>query len=81
MSGLPVVATDIRGAREEVVDGATGRLVPVADVAALAGALGALSDDPALRARFGAAGRERALAFYDEKVVIARQLDHLGLAD
>ncbi len=81
MSGLPVVATDIRGAREEVVDGETGRLVPVADVAALAEALGALIDDSALRARFGAAGRERAQALYDEKMVIARQLDHLGLAD
>jgi glycosyltransferase involved in cell wall biosynthesis len=81
MSGLPVVATDIRGAREEVVDGETGRLVPVADVAALAGALGALADDGAQRARFGAAGRQRALALYDETVVIARQLDHLGLTD
>ncbi len=81
MSGLPVVATDIRGAREEVVDGETGRLVPVTDPAALAEALGALIDDGAQRARFGAAGRQRALALYDEKVVIARQLDHLGLTD
>jgi glycosyltransferase involved in cell wall biosynthesis len=81
MSGLPVVATDIRGAREEVVDGETGRLVPATDPAALAEALGALIDDGALRARFGTAGRKRALALYDEKAVIARQLDHLGLAD
>lgn len=81
MSGLPVVATDIRGARVEVVDGETGRLVPVADVAALAAALEVLVDDTVLRARFGAAGRKRALDLYDEKAVIARQLDHLGLAD
>ena len=33
MSGLAVVATDIRGSREEVVEGETGRLVPVGDAA------------------------------------------------
>lgn len=81
MSGLAVVATDIRGAREEVVDGETGRLVPVADPAALAAALDGLANDAALRARLGAAGRERALAHYDERAVIARQLGLLGLAD
>ena len=32
----PVVATNIRGSREEVVDGETGLLVPVRDAAALA---------------------------------------------
>jgi glycosyltransferase involved in cell wall biosynthesis len=81
MIGLAVVATDIRGSREEVVDGETGRLVPVADRSALAAALDELVNDAALRARYGAAGRERALALYDEKAVIARQLGLLGLAD
>ena len=80
MTGLAVVATDIRGAREEVVDGETGLLVPVADAAALAAALGRVAADADLRARFGAAGRERARALYDEAKVIARQLDRLGLA-
>jgi hypothetical protein len=32
-----------------------------------------------LRARFGAAGRARALQLYDERHVIARQLRTLGL--
>ena len=59
----------------------TGRLVPVADRSALAAALDELVNDAALRARYGAAGRERALALYDEKAVIARQLGLLGLAD
>jgi glycosyltransferase involved in cell wall biosynthesis len=79
LSGLPVVATDIRGAREEVVAGETGALVPVRDPRALAGALGRLVADPALRARQGAAGRARALELYDEHRVIARQLALLGL--
>jgi glycosyltransferase involved in cell wall biosynthesis len=80
MTGLPVVATDIRGSREEVVAEATGALVPVNDAAALAEALNRLVAKPALRARWGAAGRARALALYDEAKVVARQLDLLGLA-
>jgi len=79
MCALPVVATDIRGSREEVVDGETGLLVPVNDPAALALALDRLARDPALRRRMGAAGRARALALYDERRVIERQLIRLGL--
>ncbi|WP_438005091.1 glycosyltransferase [Sorangium sp. So ce321] len=58
--GLPVVATAVGGMSEQVDDGVTGRLVPPADAAALAGALVELAADPALRARMGAAGWERA---------------------
>ena len=59
-TGLPVVASRIGGIPEIV--GPTGRLVPPDDPAALAAALAALADDPALRSRVGAAGREWALA-------------------
>lgn len=79
MSGLPVVATSIRGAREQVIDGETGMLVPVKDEAALAAALGRLVSDPGLRARMGAASLARARAEYDEAKVIARQIALLGL--
>ena len=79
LSALPVVASDIRGAREEVVAGETGALVPVADAPALAAALARLIADPGLRARQGAAGRARALSLYDERKVIERQLALLGL--
>jgi glycosyltransferase involved in cell wall biosynthesis len=79
MTGLPVVGTDIRGTREEVVPEETGLLVPVDDAAALGAALNRLVADAELRRRWGAAGRERALALYDENKVIARQLDRLGL--
>lgn len=78
-SGLPVVATDVRGPREQVVPEETGLLVPAATVAPLRDALARLAADPALRARMGAAGRERALALYDEARVIGRTLDLLGL--
>jgi glycosyltransferase involved in cell wall biosynthesis len=79
MTGLPVVGTNIRGTREEVVEGGTGTLVPVGDTRALAAALSRLARDATLRAAWGAKGRERALALYREDLVIARQLKALGL--
>jgi glycosyltransferase involved in cell wall biosynthesis len=79
MTGLPVVGTNIRGTREEVREGETGTLVPVSDAKALGAALARLAADRALRAAWGAMGRERALALYREDRVIARQLEALGL--
>jgi len=78
LTGLPVVATDIRGPREQVVDGQTGFLVRPATVAPLADALARLAGDAALRARMGEAGRQRALSRFDEADVLARTLDLLG---
>lgn len=74
LMGKPVVATNIRGSREEVVNGETGLLVPVRDANALARAFVDLVGDAAVRARMGQAGRIRALELYDEAVVVARQI-------
>ncbi len=79
LTGLPVVATDIRGPREQVVPGETGLLVPAGTVAPLAAALASLAGNPALCASMGAAGRARALEHYDEAKVVGRTLDLLGL--
>jgi len=79
LTGLPVVATAVRGPREQVMDGETGLLVPLATVAPLAAALARLVADPALRASMGAAGRARAVLTYSEAAVLARTLDLLGL--
>ncbi|QWV92761.1 glycosyltransferase [Geomonas oryzisoli] len=56
-SGVPVIAQDLEGMREVVVDGVTGYLVPPGDVEGLSGRISKLLDDPSLRSRFGAAGR------------------------
>jgi glycosyltransferase involved in cell wall biosynthesis len=80
LTGLPVVATDIRGSREEVVPEITGLLVPVRDPGALAAALSRLVRDPGLRTRMGLAGLERARSLYDESKVVARQIALMGLA-
>ena len=60
--GVAVVATT-GGALPEVVgtSGETGLLVTPDDPDALAGAIRQLLDDPELRARLGAAGRERVI--------------------
>jgi glycosyltransferase involved in cell wall biosynthesis len=64
-TGLPVVASAVGGVAEEVVDGETGLLVAPADADGLADALRRLVTDAALRRRLGAAGRARAVAYFD----------------
>lgn len=56
-AGTPIVAAAAGGVLEIVRDGHDGVLVPPGDADALAGALVRLLDDPAERARLGAAGR------------------------
>ncbi|MGE0024280.1 MAG: glycosyltransferase [Hyphomicrobium sp.] len=55
----PVVATAAGGTDEAVVDGVTGRLVPLRDPHALAQAMNSLLRDRETAARYGAAGRRR----------------------
>ena len=80
LTGLPVVASDLFSTREQVVDGQTGLLVPAGDADALAAALNRLVGDPDVRAAMGAAGQARALALFDERKVLARTLDLLGVS-
>jgi len=58
--GRPVVASAVGGLLEAVEDERTGLLVPPGDAGALRSAIERLLADPALRARLGAAARERA---------------------
>ncbi len=57
-SGLPVVATQVGGVSELVDHQESGLLTPPGDIAALIDALARLIDDPALRAQYGAHGRQ-----------------------
>jgi glycosyltransferase involved in cell wall biosynthesis len=75
-AGLPVVASDVGGVPELVVDRETGFLVPPGDPHALAAAIERLLDDPDLRGRFGAAGRARVSTHFD---LASAQRAHLDL--
>jgi glycosyltransferase involved in cell wall biosynthesis len=77
-TGLPVVATAIRGCREEVVNGETGILVPPRNHRALAAAMQKVLSSPDLMARMGAEGRSRVLARFDERKIVALQIEHIG---
>lgn len=55
--GLPVVASDVDGISEVVLDGETGLLVPPGDPAALAEGIISLMQDDDMRKRFGRAAR------------------------
>lgn len=69
--GLPVIATAVGGNPEVVAAGRTGLLVPPRDPDALAEALGQLWTQPDLRARMGAAGRQRVEALFDVRRMVA----------
>jgi glycosyltransferase involved in cell wall biosynthesis len=65
----PVVATDVGGLRDLVVDGETGLVVPPRRPEALRAALERLLGDEELRHRLGAAGRERAREHFSWQAV------------
>ncbi|WP_022798878.1 glycosyltransferase family 4 protein [Thermus islandicus] len=69
-AGLPVVATDVGGVGEAVVEGNTGFLVGRGDEVGLRRKLSLLLENPSLRASMGEAGRRR----YEEAFTLERML-------
>ena len=70
----PIVATNVGGNAESVVDGETGFIIPPRDPAAIAAALRKLLTDSALRVRFGWAGRTRVEQYFSRERLI-RNMD------
>lgn len=68
----PVVASDVSGCRQAVVEGENGFLVPVKDSASLASKIKLLLGDASLAARMGARGRELAEERFDVEKVVER---------
>lgn len=73
--GRAVVATDVPGCRQVVVDGKTGILVPARDPRALAAALSLLLSDAALRQRMGRAARHHAEKHFSARLARDRLLE------
>lgn len=67
---VPVVAFNIDGTPEVVLDGQTGHIVPLNDEDAFVAALLRLADDPAARRRMGQAGRQHCLERFDWRKMV-----------
>jgi glycosyltransferase involved in cell wall biosynthesis len=72
--GRAMVATDAPGCRDIVRNGQNGFLVPLRDPEALAHAVRTLIDDPALRSKMGACGREIVIREFSEATVFAQMM-------
>lgn len=72
--GKPVIATNIRGCREEVVDGETGFLVNVNSPKEIYEAIGKLLDNQDLAQKFGTNGRKRAERYFNEQKVLDTEI-------
>ena len=72
MAGKPVIASDVTGPREIVIEGETGFLTTPGDVEALTNRLEQLLNDDQLRVRLGDKGRDRAHTCFDLETNLAR---------
>jgi sugar transferase (PEP-CTERM/EpsH1 system associated) len=75
-AGRAVVATDVGGTDELVVDGSTGILVPPSNPTRLAEALRRLATDSSCRDRMGAAARQRAEQEFSLSRMVRRYEDY-----
>ena len=74
-SGRAIVTTDVPGCRDIVRQGVNGLLVPAQDVAALAGAIERLLQDPGLRVEMAHRGREIAVNEFSQQAVVDQTLE------
>ncbi len=74
-AGKPVVATNIRGCREEVMDGKTGILFPVSNTNKLAKAIIKILSDNKLALKMGKYARKIAIKRFNEENVLKKQLN------
>ncbi len=85
--GIPVILTNVNGARELIPDEGKGILIPPCDPEAIAQAVIRLKDDPDLRRRLGEEARRHIMAnfpvsemianiqtYIDERIIVKRQL-------
>jgi glycosyltransferase involved in cell wall biosynthesis len=74
-AGVPVIATDIPGNRDLVVDGVTGYLVPLGDRFEFTRRTHWLLDDESLRQRLGQAGLQRILSEFTVERMVERHAE------
>ena len=74
-AGLPVIATDVGGVAEAVIDGETGILVEPRQQDQLAAAIRILANDRTAAVRYGRAGRERVLKYFAWSKIAERYVE------
>ena len=74
-SGKPVIATDVGGTREQVVDGETGYLIPSADEKKLAEKVIELAKNPEHIMRMGTAGKKRVEEQFSFDTYVQKMID------
>ena len=79
-AALPVVASDVGGVGEAVIDGETGFLVEAGDSEAIAAAVRKLAEDAKLRRAFGIAGQRRARQLFSWERNTKQHVDAYRLA-
>lgn len=70
-----IIATNIRGSREEVIDGENGYLVELESSSEIAEKIDELSNDKNLLEAFKNSSYKRARELYDENMVVNKQLE------
>jgi glycosyltransferase involved in cell wall biosynthesis len=75
-AGKPIIATNVGGTPEAIIDGETGILVPSKDIESMTSALVNMVDNPEYQVQLGTAGRKRAVQNYSVENYVSR-LDDL----
>lgn len=68
-SAIPIIATNVPGCKEVVENNANGFLIPIRDPKALASSILTLYRDHDLCERFGRNSRDRALKYFDVRII------------
>ena len=69
---IPVIASNIRGIEELVMDGVSGILVPAGNSIAIADAIERIFEDPTLGQRMGEEGRKKIIQDFNVKTEVAK---------
>lgn len=78
--GKPVIATRVGGIPELITDGVTGYLVGRGDAPAMCDRILKLLDDPELRDRMGATGRDCVAGKFDLRKKVAQLIESYGIS-
>ncbi len=74
-AGLPIVATNVGGNGETIIDGETGRLIPAGNAEKIAEAILEILADDEMRIRMGQAGHERVKKYFTREAMHRRYLE------